>query len=62
MSPQNSIFLYKGQVRRLGGWGWKREAGTYTNEGDKLLVGVFIRAVGKQERFTISGLARVLEK
>lgn len=46
----------------MGGWGQKREASTYTNEGDKLLVGVFIRAVGKQERFTISGLARVLEK
>lgn len=58
----HSLFLYRGKVRRLRGWGQKREASTYTNEGDELLVGVFIRAVGKQERFTISGLAKVLEK
>lgn len=57
-----SHFLYGKKTRRLGGWDWRRGASTYTNEGNKLLIGVFIRAVEKQERFIIRGFARVLEK
>lgn len=62
VSITHSLFLNGGKARKLGGWIREGETSTYTNEGNKLLIGVFVRAVGKQERFTISGFARVLEK
>jgi hypothetical protein len=52
----NLIFVcMRGRAERLRDGGQKRGVSTHTNERNKLLIGVFIRAVGRQESFTLSG-------